>query len=150
MLEMGNFGDWETSAAASAGRRRQTAAPATTRAAWTAAGGWWFRHRDIVILKQGVARLVAIQAAPNGADVTIQDAPPAVSGRSIRCFSLAIFLRRPSRADRSGEPSDGPTTRPDVIRASRGPSYDSPGKSLTQPTSESTVRTQSEFVTRLK
>jgi hypothetical protein len=67
-----------------------------------------------------------------------------------RCFSLAIFLRRPLRADRSGEPSDGPTTRPDVIRASRGPSYDSPGKSLTQPTSESTVRTQSEFVTRLK
>ncbi len=73
-----------------------------------------------------------------------------LSGRSIRCFLLAIFLREPSPADHSGDPSDGPATRPDFIRAGHGPSHDGPGKCLAQPTSESTVRTRSESVTRLK
>jgi hypothetical protein len=97
-----------------------------------------------------VARLVAIEAAPYDADVTIQDAPPADVREVDSLLLLAIFLRGPSPADHSGEPSDGPTTRPDVIRAGRRPPYDGPGKCLAQPTSESTARTRSEFVTRPK
>lgn len=73
-----------------------------------------------------------------------------MSGRSIRCFLPAIFLHRSSSADHTGEPTDGPTTRPDVIRASRRPSHDGPAKCLAQPTSKSTARTRSEFVTPLK
>jgi hypothetical protein len=73
-----------------------------------------------------------------------------LSGRSIRCFPPAIFLREPTPADHSGDPSDRPTTRPDVIRAGRRPSHDGPGKCLAQPTSKSTARTRSEFVTHLK
>jgi hypothetical protein len=53
-----------------------------------------------------------------------------LSGRSIRCFPLAIFQHGPPPADHCSEPSDGPTIRPDVILASRGPSHDSPGKCL--------------------
>ena len=97
MLEMGKFGDWETSAAASAGRRRQTAAPATTRAAWIAAGGWWFRHRDIVILKtrRGTARRHSSGAAwrrchdPGRAASRFRQVDSLLSARNLPAQTLA-------------------------------------------------------------
>jgi hypothetical protein len=61
-----------------------------------------------------------------------------LSGGSIRCFLLATFPRGPSPGDQSAKPSDGSTTRLDIIRAGRRPSHDGPGKCLAQPTSEST------------
>jgi hypothetical protein len=151
MLEMGKFRDCETRAAAPTGRRHPTVTPTTTRAARLAAGLLWYRHRDIVILKtrRGTGRRNSSSAVWRRCHDPGRAASRFPAGRFV-ASSAQSSLRVPSPADHSGEPSDGPTTRPDVIRASRGPSHDSPGKCPARPSSESTARTQSEFVTRLK
>jgi hypothetical protein len=148
MLEMGKFGGWETSATAKVGRRGATAAPRTLRAARIAAGRFWFCHRDIIILRtrRGTARRHS-----NGAAWRRCHDPGRAAGlcpgRSIRCFLLAIFPRKLPPTDHSREPLAGPTSCPDVVRTGRRPSHDGPGECLAQPTSESTARTRSEFVT---
>jgi hypothetical protein len=67
-----------------------------------------------------VARLVAIQAAPDDADVTIQDAPPAVVRQVDSLLSARNLPARTLAGDHSGEPSDGPKTVPTLSAQAAG------------------------------
>ena len=106
MLEICENGDWERGAAASEGCRDPTAMPRTVRAAQIAAAELRNCNRDIVNLKRRRGRLVASQAAPRGADVTIPAAPPACV-RRVDSLPSARKLPHGTLADEGGKQTDG-------------------------------------------
>jgi hypothetical protein len=128
MLEMGKYGNPAIDGAASGGCSDTTASRKNVRAARIAAGQLWTSHRDIVTLK---TRHASARRHSSGAGWRRRHDPSRRrSGRSI-----LVFRSQPPRTDarrgiKSGKRSDGSTTRPGAVRATRRPSHDGPGKRL--------------------
>jgi hypothetical protein len=126
-LEMGEYRN-EAASAVSESRSDAAASQQNLRTARVAAGESWICHRNIVNLKQSVARHAAIQAAPPGADVTIRSEPSCLVRQVVPGFRLQSPRAECSPRHRTWQAIRRVDDPPRPVRATHRPSHDGPGK----------------------